>query len=50
MTKKTYVFFSHFISEILLMADYQRVSDLSIDTSDWQENKKQIRIFEIQRF
>ena len=50
MTKKTYVFFSHFTSEILLMADYQRVSDVSMDRSDWQENKKQIRIFDIQRF
>ncbi len=34
MTKKTYVFFSHFIYEILLILDYQGVSDLFIDTSD----------------
>ena len=50
MTKKTYVFFSHLIYEILLMADYQGVSGLFLDVFDWQENKKQIRIFEIQRF
>lgn len=40
MTKKTYVFSSHFIYECLLTVDFQKIGCGEIDMFGRQENKK----------